>query len=108
MYRVIARFSDLLDGGHVYHEGDMFPRQGATATAERIAELKGTANRQNKALIAEVNEEKQETETRYVFQSVSGAVHTVELSPWDGIHDAVTLDGETIFYLIQEGMGELP
>ena len=52
--------------------------------------------------------EKQETETRYVFQSVSGAVHTVELSPWDGIHDAVTLDGETIFYLIQEGMGELP
>lgn len=49
-----------------------------------------------------------EPHTRYTFRTVSGGTHTVELSDYDGLHDAVTMDGETLFYLIQGGMPELP
>lgn len=47
--------------------------------------------------------ERKETHTKYTFRAVSGGTHTVELSEWDGMHDAVTMDGETRFYLIQHG-----
>ena len=46
--------------------------------------------------------------TKYTFRTVSGGTHTVELSDYDGMHDAVTLDGYTRFYLIKGGMTELP
>ena len=49
-----------------------------------------------------------EAHTKYTFRTVSGGTHTVELSDYDGIHDAVTLDGDTLFYLIKGGMTELP
>ena len=47
-------------------------------------------------------------QTKYTFRTVSGGTHTVELSDYDGIHDAVTVDGHTLFYLIKGGMTELP
>ncbi len=46
--------------------------------------------------------------TKYTFRTVSGGTHTVELSDYDGVHDAVTMDGDTLFYLIKGGMTELP
>ena len=46
--------------------------------------------------------------TKYTLRTVSGGAHTIELSDYDGMHDAVTLDGHTIFYLIKGGMTELP
>ena len=46
--------------------------------------------------------------TKYAFRTVSGGTHTVELSDFDGMHDAVTVDGHTLFYLIRGGMTELP
>ena len=49
-----------------------------------------------------------ETHTRYIFRTVSGGRHTMELSDYDGMHDAVTMDGHTLFYLIKGGMTELP
>ena len=49
-----------------------------------------------------------ETHTKYTFRTVSGGTHTVELSDYDGMHDAVTMDGHTLFYLIKNGMTELP
>ena len=52
--------------------------------------------------------EKKETRERYVFRTVSGTEHTVELSAFDAMHDAVTVDGCTLFYLIRGGMGEMP
>ena len=52
--------------------------------------------------------EKGETTETYVFESLSGKTHRVELSRFDAMHDAVTLDGCTVFYLIRGGMGELP
>ena len=50
----------------------------------------------------------QEAHTKYTFRTVSGGTHTVELSDYDGMHDAVTMDGHTLFYLIKNGMTELP
>ncbi|MBO4471692.1 MAG: DUF4340 domain-containing protein [Clostridia bacterium] len=49
-----------------------------------------------------------EPHTRYTIHTVSGAVHTVELSELDAMHDAVTMDGYTLFYLIKGGMTALP
>ena len=46
--------------------------------------------------------------TRYTVHTVSGTTHTIELSDFDGMHDAVTLDGHTLFYLIKDGMTNLP
>ena len=45
---------------------------------------------------------------KYTFRTLSGGTHTVMLSDWDGMHDAVTVDGSTIFYLIRGGMTDLP
>ncbi len=43
-----------------------------------------------------------------VFRTSGGREHTVMLSNYDGLHDCVTLDGYTRFYLIKDGMTELP
>ena len=50
----------------------------------------------------------QEPYKKYTFRTLSGGTHTVTLSEWDGIHDAVTVDGSTVFYLIKGGMTDLP
>ena len=45
---------------------------------------------------------------KYTFRTLSGGTHTITLSDWDGMHDAVTVDGSTLFYLIRGGMTGLP
>lgn len=54
MYRVTKYFTDLQDNGFAYNEGDTFPRDGVTVTADRIKELSTSANRRGIALIEEV------------------------------------------------------
>ena len=54
------------------------------------------------------NAEWKEPYKKYTFHTLSGGTHTIELSDWDGMHDAVTVDGTTIFYLIKGGMTDLP
>lgn len=56
MYRVIKRFTDLQDGNHLYIEGDTFPREGVTASEERLVELSTTANRRRIPLIEAVKD----------------------------------------------------
>lgn len=56
MYKVIKYFTDLLDNGYPYSVGDTYPRQGMTATKERIAELVGSNNKQGQPLIKLVEE----------------------------------------------------
>ncbi len=46
--------------------------------------------------------------TKYTFRTVSGRTHVLELSDLDQMHDLVTLDGASRFYLIKDGMTELP
>lgn len=52
--------------------------------------------------------EAKEAHTKYTFRTVSGGTHTVELCDFDGMHDAVRMDGCTMFYLIRGGMTDLP
>ena len=54
------------------------------------------------------NYEPGEAYIKYTFRTVNKRTHTVELSDLDEMHDAVTLDGHTRFYLIKGGMTELP
>ena len=51
MYKVVKKFADLQDNNHIYNEGDTFPRDGVKVSAERIAELSGSENKQGVPLI---------------------------------------------------------
>ena len=51
---------------------------------------------------------KKETKTKFVFSSGQGKTHTVELSDFDALHDAVTVDGQTLFYLVRNSFDEMP
>lgn len=55
-YKVIAYFEDLQDNGRPYNVGDVFPADGNTVTAERLAELASTQNRRRIPLIEEIAE----------------------------------------------------
>lgn len=57
MYKVISFFTDLQDNEHPYEEGNTYPREGVSISAERIAELSGSDNRQGRPLIQEVAED---------------------------------------------------
>ena len=52
-YVVLALFTDLQDKDHLYDVGDPYPRDGLKPSAERIAELMSSDNKQGKALIKE-------------------------------------------------------
>ncbi len=49
-----------------------------------------------------------ETEVRYSFERLDGSVQILELREFDLAHDAVTLDGKSLFYVARNEMGELP
>ena len=57
MYKVIKHFIDLHDNDHSYNEGDIFPREGADVSKERIEELAGSNNKQHTPLIELVEED---------------------------------------------------
>ena len=42
--------------------------------------------------------------TRMTFRTRTGVEHTIALYGWDAMHDAVEVDGETVFYLVRDGM----
>ena len=60
-YKVIEYFEDLQDNGRPYNVGDVFPVDGNTVTAERLAELASTQNRRRIQLIEEVVEKPKRT-----------------------------------------------
>ena len=60
-YKVIEYFEDLQDNGRPYNVGDVFPADGNTVSAERIAELASTQNRRRIPLIEEVAEKSKRT-----------------------------------------------
>lgn len=59
MYVVVKDFKDLKDNGHIYREGDTYPRKGKKATKARIEELSTTKNKLKAVLIKEVKEDDQ-------------------------------------------------
>ena len=54
MFKVVHFFTDLQDAEHPYSVGDAYPREGASVTDERIAELSSAKNLQGQPLIMEV------------------------------------------------------
>ena len=55
-YEVIKHFTDLNDNSHQYKVGDIYPRDGASATSARIKELSSRFNRQRTPLIQAVED----------------------------------------------------
>ena len=53
MYKVVADFKDLRDGGYEYKVGDTYPRQGMAVSGERVIAL-STPTSGRGALIEEV------------------------------------------------------
>lgn len=47
LYRVIERFIDSQDEGHLYEEGDLYPRLGYKPNKKRDEELSSTDNKRN-------------------------------------------------------------
>ena len=54
MYKVVEFFHDLQDGGHAYHPGDTFPRDGVEVSGDRIEALSSTNNARKVKLIEKV------------------------------------------------------
>lgn len=50
-YKVVHKFKDLQDNGHIYNVGDIYPRQNVVVSKERIDELKTAKNKIGKPLI---------------------------------------------------------
>lgn len=46
-FKVLAFFYDLEDKCHIYHEGDVYPREGYKPTIKRINELMSGNNRRH-------------------------------------------------------------
>ena len=60
-YKVIEYFEDLQDNGRQYNVGDVFPVDGNTVAAKRLAELASTQNRRQIPLIEEIVEKPKRT-----------------------------------------------
>lgn len=58
MYKVLVKFRDLQDNGHIYHKDDTYPRDGVVSSPERIKELSGRKNAIGEPLIKEVKQRK--------------------------------------------------
>jgi hypothetical protein len=54
MYKVLEFFNDLQDGGHAYHPGDTFPRDGVEVSGIRLDALSSTNNARGVKLIEKV------------------------------------------------------
>ena len=63
MYKVIVKFADLEDNGHIYNVGDEYPREGLDPTVERIAFLASNANKLNTPVIEIIPEPEEVQET---------------------------------------------
>ena len=51
MYKVIRYFEDIQDAMHPYNTGDIFPREGMSVSADRLAALSTDRNLQRTPLI---------------------------------------------------------
>ena len=88
-------------GRQVLLNGEEIPWEGFEAAYDRLLTVTFSGALPEGA-------EWKEAYKKYTFRTLSGGTHTVTLGDWDGVHDAVTVDGSTLFYLIRGGMTDLP
>lgn len=101
-YRVIHFFNDLQDGNFPYTVGDKYPRSGIAVNNARILELSGKDNKQGKALIEEVVEDKQYTKSEINRLSTA---ELKALAKESGIADAEELNGGELKKILIEQFG---
>lgn len=58
MYKVIKKFADLEDKNYIYNVGDVYPREGAEPSDERIEFLASSQNKLKTPVIELVLEKK--------------------------------------------------
>lgn len=58
MYKVIKKFADLEDRNHIYNIDDVYPREGAEPSDERIEFLASSQNKLKTPVIQLIPEEK--------------------------------------------------
>lgn len=100
MYEVIHYFTDLQDFNHPYNEGDTFPRDGLKVSEERLKELSGSKNKQNKPLIRKItlpfsDDELEKEEKKYTKTEIN-RMPTSELqnlASAEGVEDAFDKSG---------------
>lgn len=90
VYKVWVGFSDMLDGGHVYFVGDIYPRKGYEPMEKRIYELATENNKLGVPLIGDPNIDPPQPEPAgdeqlpYVTVDDSGKILQVNLiGKWD-------------------------
>lgn len=52
-YKVVRRFKELKQDGHIYEVGDEYPVEGKKVTKARLEELSTTKNKYNQVFIEE-------------------------------------------------------
>ena len=57
MYKVIVKFADLKDNGHVYEVGDEYPRSGYETNEDRVKFLASDENKLRTPVIELVEKE---------------------------------------------------
>lgn len=58
MYKALTTFADLQDNKYIYHEGDIYPRDGVFVSDARLKELSTNNNATGRALIVKADEPK--------------------------------------------------
>ena len=91
MYVVVKAFTDLKDGCHIYHSGDIYPREGAFVTDDRIAELAGNDNRMGYPLITEVH--KLDPDGEPALENYEDGLFLASDSP-GGVHPSKTTEAK--------------
>lgn len=78
--------------------GDSVPYEAFEAAYVRMETVRVSG------LLPEGWEPAEEAHTTFTLRTTSGAEHTIALTPFDALHDAVMVDGCALFYLIGGGM----
>ncbi len=86
---------------HCFKNGEEIPFESFAAAWQRLMTVTVSGR-------FSTDYEPGEAYIKYTFRTVNKRIHTLELSELDDMHDAVTLDGHTRFYLIKGGMTGLP
>lgn len=118
MYEVIHYFTDLQDNEYPYNVGDVFPRDGLTVSDERLKELSGSNNKQNKPLIKFVEEElpfsdndieleEDSTEKKYTKTEINrmSTAELQNLASAEGIENAFETSGNELKKILVEHFG---
>lgn len=114
MYKVIHMFADLRDNSYIYHEKDIFPRDGVHPSEKRLYELSSKYNLQGKPLIKyvendvqEVEENSAENQKKYTKTEINrlSTADLRELAKKYGIEDVENTSGANLKKILIEKLG---